>query len=73
MCLCVYTHIYILLLEVCLQGTFLEEELLDQKGGKCVVLLDISKFPSLRVQSICISPRSVSDCFSISSPTVCVV
>lgn len=37
---------------MCLQDVFLEAELLDQKVDKYVVLIDVFKFPCLKVESI---------------------
>ena len=56
---------------MCLQAVFLEAELLDQKVDKYVVLIDVFKFPCLKVESIFI--QHFSNCFSTASPIVCVV
>ena len=56
---------------MCLQDVFLEAELLDQKVDKYVVLIDVFKFPCLKVESIFI--QHFSNCFSTASPIVCVV
>ena len=39
---------------MCLQGIFLEEELLDKKVDKYLVLIDVFKFPCLKAESILI-------------------